>query len=185
MLLGRNFDFLAGYLVVTVRYLVLTARYCLFTLLVWTHIDWSHEKCILIGLMKNAYWLVSWRSNSIWGKITFTNKVHIVNSTCSGFSRKTACVFLSWSKLENVCVCIYCLCHFTFILNLSFLMLKTSPVISSGNSVVFKSWSSSFSKSLSCPPVGGTIITTSADPGLSSWVWFTALDKKRYWVRFP
>ena len=29
VLLGRNFDFLGGYLVVTARYLVVTARYCL------------------------------------------------------------------------------------------------------------------------------------------------------------
>ena len=28
MLIGRNFDFLGGYLVVTARYLVVTARYC-------------------------------------------------------------------------------------------------------------------------------------------------------------
>ena len=28
MLIGRNFDFLSGYLVVTARYLVVTARYC-------------------------------------------------------------------------------------------------------------------------------------------------------------
>ena len=28
MLLGHNFDFLCGYLVVTARYLVVTARYC-------------------------------------------------------------------------------------------------------------------------------------------------------------
>ena len=29
MLLGRNFDFLAGYLVLTARYLVVTVGYCL------------------------------------------------------------------------------------------------------------------------------------------------------------
>ena len=31
MLLGRNFDFLGGYLVVTARYLAVTAGYCLLT----------------------------------------------------------------------------------------------------------------------------------------------------------
>ena len=31
VLLGRNFDFLGGYLVVTARYLVLTARYLVVT----------------------------------------------------------------------------------------------------------------------------------------------------------
>ena len=46
LLLGRNFDFLGGYLVVTAHYLVVTARYwwlllvtaryCSFPLLVWT-----------------------------------------------------------------------------------------------------------------------------------------------------
>ena len=36
VLLGRNFDFLGGYLVVTTRNLVITARYCSFPLLVWT-----------------------------------------------------------------------------------------------------------------------------------------------------
>ena len=48
VLLGRNFDFLGDYLLVTARYLVVTARYwclmlvsacyCLFPLLVWTQI---------------------------------------------------------------------------------------------------------------------------------------------------
>ena len=161
-----------------------------------------------------AYWLVSWRSNSMRGETTFSNEVHSVISTSSGFSRKTACAFLSWSKLENVCVCICCFCHFTFILDFlgfcfcffagggslllsspsevilsisSFPILKTltSPAISSGNPVVFKISSSSFSKSLSCPPVGGPIITTSADSGSSSWIWFTASGKKRCWVCFP
>ena len=36
VLLGLNFDFFGGYLVVTARYLVVTARYCSFPLLVWT-----------------------------------------------------------------------------------------------------------------------------------------------------
>ena len=35
MLLGRNFDYFVGYLVVTAPYLVFTARYCSFPLLVW------------------------------------------------------------------------------------------------------------------------------------------------------
>ena len=78
-----------------------------------------------------------------------------------------AYAFSSWSELENVCVCIYYFCHFTFILDFfafcvcffaggsfrslsspsevilsisSFLILKTStsPSISSDNPVVFK-----------------------------------------------
>ena len=51
-----------------------------------------------------------------------------------------------------------------------------------GNPVVFKILLSSFSKSLYKSPVGGPIITTSADSGSSSWIWFTASDKKRCWV---
>ena len=47
------------------------------------------------------------------GETTFSNKVHIVNSTSSGFSRETTCALLSWSKLENVCVCICFFCYFT------------------------------------------------------------------------
>ena len=161
-----------------------------------------------------SYSLVSWRSNSMRGETTFSNKVYIVNSTSSWFSRKTACAFLSWSKLENVCACIYCFYHFTFILDFlafcfslfvgglstslsspsevilsisSFLVLKTSTslAISARNPVVFKiSWSS-FLKSLSCPPVQGPIITTSTDFGSSSWIWFTVSDETRCWVRFP
>ena len=118
------------------------------------------------------------------GETIFSNELRKVNSKRSGFSRKTACTFLFSSKLENVCVCICCFCHFILILNflafylcffiiggskslsspsevnlsiLFFLMLKTqtSPAISSGKPVVFKISSSLFSKSLYCPPVGG------------------------------
>ena len=63
MLLGRNFDFLGGYLVVTARSLVVTggyyslpggywwllivtARYCLFPLLVWTQINMSLRRLL-------------------------------------------------------------------------------------------------------------------------------------------
>ena len=142
------------------------------------------------------------------GGTTFSNQVHIGNSTNSGFSRKTACAFLSRSKLENVCVCICCFCYLKITLDFlavcfclfasgestflsspseiivsvsSFLNLKTSnsPAISSGNPFVFKIVLSSFSKSLHKTPVGGPIITTSADSGPSSWIWFTPSDKKR------
>ena len=116
------------------------------------------------------------------GETTFSNEAHIINSTSSGISRKTACAFLLWSKLENNCVCICCFWHFTFILDFlafcfcffacggsaslsspsevilsisSFLMLKTStyPAISPGNPVVFKLSLSSCPKSLSGQPV--------------------------------
>ena len=64
-----------------------------------------------------VHWLVSGRRNSMRGETNFSNEIHIVNSTSSGFSRKTSCAFLFWSKLENVCVCISCFCYFTFILD--------------------------------------------------------------------
>ena len=69
------------------------------------------------------YWLASWRSNSVRGETTFSNEVHIVNSTSSGFSRETACAFLSWSKLESVCVCIcfFCTLSWIFYHNILFL----------------------------------------------------------------
>ena len=111
------------------------------------------------------------------GETTFSNKVHIVNSTSSGLSRKTACVFLYLCLYMLVLpfyiylgFLAFCFCFFTgggstsisspseVIFSISLLlMLRTStlPVISSGNPVVFKTSSSSFSKSLSCPLVGG------------------------------
>ena len=81
-----------------------------------------------------VYWLVSWRSNSMRGETIFSNEVLIVNSTSSGFSRKTACAFLSGSKLGNICVCIYCFCRFIFILD--FLAFCLCFFISGGSTLL-------------------------------------------------
>lgn len=127
-----------------------------------------------------AFWLALWRSFSLRVETPFSNEDHIFNSTSSAFYRKNACALLSWWKLENVCLCICCFCHFTIIfhflsffflflcrwwfhiaifLMFSFLMLKTStsPAIFSVNPVSFKILLSSLSQPLPSPPGGGPV----------------------------
>ena len=59
VLIGRNFNFLDGYLVVTARYLVVTGGYyslpggyCSFTLLVWTGSERAEQHCEWKGMLK-------------------------------------------------------------------------------------------------------------------------------------
>ena len=143
-----------------------------------------------------AFWLVLWRGFSMKVETPFSNEVHIFNSTSSGFYRKNACALLSWWKLENVCLCICCFCHFTIIFHfLSFFFLfffrffvlktSTSPAIFSVNPVSFKILLSSLSQPLPSPLVGGHVKKASTGCRSSSWIWFTAPSKTWCWVHFP
>ena len=89
VLLGRNFDFLGGYLVVTAHYLVVAARYCSlfggywwlllvtacycsFPLLVWTGCRWCFvENSLILGSYVKLFWIFSQARNT-W--LLYSNK---------------------------------------------------------------------------------------------------------------
>ena len=55
VLLGRNFDFLVGYLVVTAPYLVVTAGYCLLPGVYWWLLLLTGGYCSLLLVTARSY----------------------------------------------------------------------------------------------------------------------------------